>query len=199
MRTSTAVVLLITAFILGYMFGALASPVREYVFMTTTETESIEITTTITERALGGAVSEICFSAIMDCSSIIQRYIERANHSIYVMVYSFTQDELGKALVSAARRGVEVVVVVEGNQVSEYSEVERLRNAGVKVFLDGNPFLMHHKVAIIDGVFVITGSYNWSRSAEDRNDENVVVLRGEHVATLFIEEFNRVLSEAIPA
>ncbi len=199
MKTSTAIVLLIMAFILGYVFGALASPVREYILTTTTETESVEITKTITERALGGAVSEICFSAIMDCSSIIQQYIMRANHSIYVMVYSFTQDRLGRALVDAARRGVEVLVIVEERQVSEYSEVERLRNAGVKVFLDGNPFLMHHKVAIIDGVFVITGSYNWSRSAEERNDENLVVLRGEHVATLFIEEFNRVLSEAIPA
>ncbi len=199
MKSSTAIVLLLAAFIVGYAAGALSSPIREYIPTTTTVTSSLRVTSITTVEKFTGEVVEVCFSAVMDCSSILQGYLRKANKSIYVMVYSFTQDELGDALIDAMERGVEVVVIVEEKQVSQYSEVEKLRNAGVETYLDGNPFLMHHKVAIIDDVFVITGSYNWSKSAEDRNDENLIVLRGRELATLFMNEFKRVLMEAAPA
>ncbi|MEM1518588.1 MAG: phospholipase D-like domain-containing protein, partial [Nitrososphaerota archaeon] len=73
---------------------------------------------------------------------------------------------------------------------------ERLKNAGVDIRIDGNPDLMHHKFAVIDDEVVITGSYNWSAAAEDKNDENLVVLRDEEVAQLYRKEFERVWKEA---
>jgi phosphatidylserine/phosphatidylglycerophosphate/cardiolipin synthase-like enzyme len=57
---------------------------------------------------------------------------------------------------------------------------------------------MHHKFMIVDGELVVTGSYNWSTAAEDRNDENFVVIRDKEVVDRFTQEFNRLLSIARP-
>ena len=114
------------------------------------------------------------------------------------MVYSFTLDSVGDALVAAKDRGVEVKVVLEKDQLSKYSEYWRLKEAGIQVRLDGNPALMHHKVAIIDGAVVITGSYNWSTSAETRNDENLIIVRSREVAWAYEAEFQKVWGQGSP-
>jgi len=202
MRSSTAAALIVAALILGYAFGAFSSPVTQYIYTTITETftTSATITYTVTATTIGGGeVEGVCFSAVEDCSSVIQLWISRANHSIHAMIYSFTQDELGKALAMAVEKGVKVAVIFEEDQLSKYSELERLKEAGAEVYIDGNPNAMHHKVAIIDGKVVITGSYNWSRSAEEKNDENLIILVGEEIARLYEKEFQRVRAEAIPA
>jgi phosphatidylserine/phosphatidylglycerophosphate/cardiolipin synthase-like enzyme len=63
---------------------------------------------------------------------------------------------------------------------------------------DGNPGLLHHKVIIIDEQIVITGSYNFTNSAETRNDENLIVLYDPFFASQFIAEFQRVFALATP-
>jgi phosphatidylserine/phosphatidylglycerophosphate/cardiolipin synthase-like enzyme len=70
--------------------------------------------------------------------------------------------------------------------------------AGVELRFDGNPDRMHHKVIVIDQQTVITGSYNFSRSAETRNDENLVVLHDAEVAASYLEEFERVFDLGTP-
>jgi len=78
------------------------------------------------------------------------------------------------------------------NQGSEYERLNQDQN--IEVRLDANPHNLHHKVIVIDGRTVITGSYNFSRSAETRNDENVVVLHDADVAASYLEEFERVFA-----
>ena len=109
------------------------------------------------------------------------------------MIYSFTLDRLSEALIEAKNRGVDVKVVIEAeNAFSKGSEYRKLLEAGVDVKLDENPSLMHHKVMIVDGEIVVTGSYNWSWSAENRNDENLVILDDPRTASLYEAEFRRV-------
>jgi phosphatidylserine/phosphatidylglycerophosphate/cardiolipin synthase-like enzyme len=102
-------------------------------------------------------------------------------------------------LIDAKNRGVEVKVVIEEeNAYGQGSDYQMLKDAGVDVRLDGNPALMHHKFMIVDGELMVTGSYNWSTAAEDRNDENFVVIRDKAVVDRFAQEFNRLLSVARP-
>jgi len=158
-----------------------------------TITESFTETTTVFERGGEVEVLGICFSKTMNCSSLIEYWIARANESLHVMIYGFTLDHLSKALIDAMRRGVEVKVVIE--RESAYwrgSEYERLLHAGVDVKLDGNPYTMHHKVAIIDGKIVIIGSYNWTWRAENKNDENVLILMSRSLAEKYEKEFQRI-------
>jgi len=162
-----------------------------------TITKSFTKTTTVFERGGEVEVLGVCFSRTMNCSSLIGYWISRANESVHVMIYGFTLDYLSKALIDAVKRGVEVEVVIEGE--SAYwrgSEHVKFLQAGVNVRLDGNPYTMHHKVAIIDGRIVIIGSYNWTWSAENRNDENVIVLMSRSLAKSYEKEFQRVWSTA---
>jgi phosphatidylserine/phosphatidylglycerophosphate/cardiolipin synthase-like enzyme len=93
-------------------------------------------------------------------------------------------------------RGVDVLGVFDESQLRSNtgSEYEWLLGAGLDVRIDGSPDKLHHKVIIIDGRIVITGSYNFSVSAESRNDENLVVIFDEEVAGVYLEEWERVYS-----
>ncbi|KYH38939.1 MAG: conserved exported protein of unknown function [Candidatus Bathyarchaeota archaeon B23] len=114
------------------------------------------------------------------------------------MVMLITQDELADALIDAYERGVEVKVIIDDDWLySSGSDYERILDAGVDIRGDNRAGLMHHKVMIIDGYVVVTGSYNWSVSAEDSNDENVIVLRSSRVAEEYLEEFDRIWSGTV--
>ena len=160
---------------------------------TTTYTATILTTQSFTTTEFRqDVISETCFSRTSRCDTILASLIDRAVERVHVAVYSFTSDLLAEALMRARDRGVEVLVVVEEDQASvQGAEYLRLLNAGVNIRLDSNPYLMHHKFMVVDRDVVVTGSYNWSVSAEDRNDENFVVIISEHVNRLFEEEFQR--------
>jgi phosphatidylserine/phosphatidylglycerophosphate/cardiolipin synthase-like enzyme len=177
----------------------LRETLTETAFRTTTATAVVTTTSTATTTVNIPSVRETCFSRVEQCDVILINLINRANRSVYVAVYSFTRDSLATALIYAKERGVEVRVVIERERAYEQgSEYPMLKSAGVDVRLDGNPNLMHHKFMVIDGYIVVTGSYNWSSAAEDRNDENIVVIFDRDVAQRFVQEFERVWQTASP-
>jgi len=168
--------------------------------VTVAETTSTS-TTTVTEtiERVREQVLQVCFSKTQDCAPIIASWILKANKSIHIMVYSFTSQVIASALVVARTQNpsLDIRVVIEESQANVTGSVyQMLVDANITVAMDGNPYLMHHKVAIIDGRIVITGSYNYSQSAEDRNDENLVVIDDEEIARLYEQEFQRVWSKA---
>jgi len=76
-------------------------------------------------------------------------------------------------------------------------EYQNLREQGLDVLLDGHPEKMHHKVLIIDGGIVVTGSYNLTRSAELKNDENTLVIHDRDVANIYLAEFNWIFADGM--
>jgi len=125
--------------------------------------------------------------------------LESATESIVFMAYSLTLDLIADTMLSRAAAGVIVEGVMEADQASNSgSDVERLIEGGVDLRLDGNMDKMHHKVIIIDGEIVITGSYNFSRSAEERNDENLLIIRSESLAAMYLAEYDRIRDQAAP-
>jgi len=131
------------------------------------------------------SVLGIYFSPRGGCESQVIRWIGRANRSIHILIYSFTLDSISDALIEAHNRGVEVKVVFEKNQITKYSEYQKLRAAGIPVRNDTNSGYMHDKVMIIDGVIVLTGSFNWSAHAEKVNNENLIVIKSIYVAEVY--------------
>jgi phosphatidylserine/phosphatidylglycerophosphate/cardiolipin synthase-like enzyme len=220
MRAINAIFIILIVFVAGLFVGLTASQrsniggqagttVLLKTTITTTQTAGANtVTTTITKLytttvvssdASTGVVQAVCFSRVEQCDNLLINLISQAKKSVYVAIYSFTRDSLAKALIDAKNRGVEVKVVIEEeNAYGQGSDYQILRDAGVDVRLDGNPALMHHKFMIVDGEIMVTGSYNWSTAAEDRNDENFVVIRDEEVVDRFTQEFNRLLSTARP-
>jgi phosphatidylserine/phosphatidylglycerophosphate/cardiolipin synthase-like enzyme len=121
-----------------------------------------------------------------------------AEHSIYFLAYSFTSNELGDIVRQKAEAGLDVKGVMDAGQVAsnQGTEYDPFKQAGMNVRLDGNEGLMHHKVFVIDGKIVAFGSYNFSKSAEENNDENLIVVYSEPLAQQFIQEFYRVWNQA---
>jgi phosphatidylserine/phosphatidylglycerophosphate/cardiolipin synthase-like enzyme len=136
------------------------------------------------------------FSPKGGCEEAIIEWINKANKSIHIMIYSFTLDSIGNALITAYKKGIEVLIVFEREQISKYSEDIKLKNAGINVKYDNNPALMHNKVMIIDNKVVLTGSFNWSSQAEDKNNENLLIIIDNELAELYEKEFQKIWSEA---
>ncbi len=123
--------------------------------------------------------------------------VSEAQHSVHFMAFSFTSDEIGDAMMQRADAGVEVAGIFETRGANtQYSECPRMLNYGLDVRLDGNPRTMHHKVVIIDGAIVVTGSFNFSSNATNNNDENILIIHSPYVAARYEEEFNRRMAEA---
>ncbi|NIM93232.1 MAG: DUF1669 domain-containing protein [Anaerolineales bacterium] len=146
---------------------------------------------------LDDGIVEVYFSPDNGVVSRILKLLAEADDTIDLMAFSFTSDPIGEAILERYREGVNVRVLVESAQAEATgSETPRLRAEGVDIFLDGNPDTMHHKVIIIDSEYVIFGSYNFTRSAEKVNDENVLIIHHQGLAAEFLGEFNRLLDQA---
>ncbi|GAB4579094.1 MAG: phospholipase D-like domain-containing protein [Anaerolineales bacterium] len=140
---------------------------------------------------------EVWFSPDDGVSARIVELIHSAEISIHFLAFSFTSNPIADAILSRAEAGVLVQGVFDEGQLSNPGgEFARMLTAGLDVRLDANPDKLHHKFIVIDGKIVITGSYNFSASAEDRNDENVVIIFSEEVAKVYLQEVERVVGEA---
>jgi phosphatidylserine/phosphatidylglycerophosphate/cardiolipin synthase-like enzyme len=141
---------------------------------------------------------EIYYSPDDGVATPLQEILNRAEKSIYFMAFSFTTDEFGEVIRTKAENGLTIAGVMEDEQVKTNigTEYDLFKQAGLDVFIDGNRGQMHHKTMIVDGRIVITGSYNFSRSAETRNDENLIVIYNEQIADFFLQEFRRVYQQA---
>ena len=140
--------------------------------------------------SLGAAemVVQACFSPQGKCSAYILREIEQAKKELLVAVYAFTNDELAGALVNAKKRGVAVQVVIDrdfdvrnDNSKGKFFDGNKIplrRLSGAKSkSQERDAGLMHQKFAVIDRKTIFTGSYNWTHSAENSNDENLLLFR----------------------
>ncbi|MDO9130973.1 MAG: phospholipase D-like domain-containing protein [Anaerolineales bacterium] len=149
---------------------------------------------------IDGTPLEIYFSPDDGVAARLVELIQSAQESIYFLAYSFTSNDIGAAVRERAGAGVTVAGVMDAGQVNsnQGTEYDPFRQAGLDIRLDGSAGLMHHKLFIIDGKIVITGSYNFSASAEERNDENVVIIFNPDVAAQYLTEFQRVYAQAQP-
>jgi phosphatidylserine/phosphatidylglycerophosphate/cardiolipin synthase-like enzyme len=125
--------------------------------------------------------------------------IRRARKSIHFLAFSFTSAQITAALLERAAGGIAVSGVMETSQAKSNSGAQwnALRQGGAAVLLDANPRNMHHKVIVIDGEIVITGSYNFSESAENKNDEDLLILWNAEWAETFEKEFQRIYDLAV--
>src|SRR6266498_747860 len=119
--------------------------------------------------------------------------LDSAQESIYFLAFSFTSNELGDVVRAKAKAGLTVEGVMDAGQVvsNQGTEYDPFKQAGLMVRKDGNEGLLHHKVFVIDGKIVAFGSYNFSKSAEENNDENLIIVYDEAIAQQFIQEFMR--------
>ena len=154
----------------------------------------------------GPTTIEVAFTPGQDAAQLIIGTIEQARRQILVQAFSFTHDGIAHALIAAQRRGVEVKLIADREQTSKMrrEQISAIAAAGVPVWLDGEHLSAHDKVMIIDAddakaAAVITGSYTFTKAAQYRNGENVLVLRGNPaLAQTYRTNWQRHLAHARP-
>jgi len=135
---------------------------------------------------------QVAFSPSGGATQLVVETVAQAKQSILVQAYSFTSAPIAQALVEAKRRGVTVEVILDKSQRTEhYSEADFLAHAGIPVLIDAAHAIAHNKVMIVDGETVITGSFNFTKAAEEHNAENVLVLRDKALATEYAANWQR--------
>jgi phosphatidylserine/phosphatidylglycerophosphate/cardiolipin synthase-like enzyme len=155
---------------------------------------------------------ETYYSAQQAIEPVLIERVRSARSSIAFLAFSFTLDDLAAALEAQRRSGVGVWGVFESTgsqtQFSEFTKLQKLTPVsaqppfpgcveGPSVVQDGNPFLMHHKVFVIDEQTVIFGSFNFTANAERDNDEALLIVDDPALARSFLAEFCRVYNVGV--
>ena len=143
---------------------------------------------------------EVAFSPNNGVTASIVKALSQAQKSILVSAYSFTSKDIAGALLAAKKRGVEVKLILDKSQVSQkYSSSTFFFNQGFEQRIDIKHAIYHDKVMIIDSKTVITGSFNFTRAAETKNAENVLILRDNpELARLYSRDWWFNWQQALP-
>lgn len=136
------------------------------------------------------AKTEVYFSFYDNPQKEIIKNINQAEAFINIAMYIFTDREIALPLAKAQERGVKVRLYLDKDQVDyKYSQSRFLVQKGIKIRISSNNYIMHHKFAIIDNRLLLTGSYNWTFSANHRNDENLMVIDDPELIEIFQNQF----------
>jgi phosphatidylserine/phosphatidylglycerophosphate/cardiolipin synthase-like enzyme len=133
---------------------------------------------------------EVYFSPHGGCTDAIIRELNKAKSTVLVQAYSFTSAPIAKTLLNAHKRRVKVEVILDKSQrTQKYSSATFLFNTGITTKIDVEHAIAHNKVMIIDGETVITGSFNFTTAAENKNAENLLIIHDKKLASFYIKNW----------
>lgn len=133
---------------------------------------------------------EVYFSPSGGCTEAIIKELNKAKTSILVQAYLFSSEPIGKALLDAHKRGIKVEVILDKSQKTEkYSVSDFFANSGIPTKIDSGHNIAHNKVIIIDDETVMTGSFDFTKSAEEKNAENLLVIRDRKLAERYTKNW----------
>ena len=134
----------------------------------------------------------VCFSPRNHCSETICNFLDQAEDSIQICVFTISDDSITKKITQCYDRGVKIKIITDNDkQYDRGSDINYLAGKGLQIKVDMSRHHMHHKFAIVDNKSILTGSYNWTRSAEKFNQENLIITDSLNMVQLFKNEFKR--------
>lgn len=131
------------------------------------------------------------FSPGMTCIHEVLHQFDLAQKTADVCVFTITDDRITDAIIRAHARGVQVRIITDDEKARDAgSDIDQLQMVGIPCKMDvGNPAHMHHKFALFDGRRLMTGSFNWTRSASEQNEENLIVTTDPSLVDAFTGRF----------
>lgn len=139
---------------------------------------------------IGGSIVEIYFSPKDKSSDRIIQILNNAKHYIYMPAFLITHSKIAAAMIDAKNRGVDVRVIIDANSVfTQNSKHALLRKNGISLKTENYAGKLHSKMIIIDDEYLITGSMNFSNSGENKNDENLLIIKDNKIAKLHKDFF----------
>ena len=136
--------------------------------------------------SIQAAEIQVYFSPQGGCTEAVVANLDKATNTVLVQAYSFTSAPIAKALVDAKKRGVKVQVILDKSQRTErYSSADFVQRAGIATFIDAKHAIAHNKIMVIDGKTILTGSFNFTKAAEEKNAENLLVIQDAALAAKY--------------
>jgi phosphatidylserine/phosphatidylglycerophosphate/cardiolipin synthase-like enzyme len=143
--------------------------------------------------------AQVFFSPDGGVENAVISELDNAKSEILIQAYIFTNASIAEALLDAKKRGVSVAVILDkSNLTARYSSADFMKNQEIPIYIDSAYQIAHNKIIIIDRTTVITGSYNFSKAAEKKNAENLLILKNSgELAKAYIKnwEYHKVYSE----
>jgi len=134
---------------------------------------------------------QVFFSPHGGATEAVVHALEHATNNVLVQAYSFTSAPIARALVDAHRRGAKIQVILDKSQRTEkYSEADFLDHEGIPTLIDAEHAIAHNKIMIVDGYLVLTGSFNFTKAAEENNAENLLVINDPALAKRYTENWH---------
>ena len=107
-------------------------------------------------------------------------------------MFTISDDQIADAITATFKRGIKTRIITDDEKIMDRgSDIFKLKYRGIEVKIDSIKSLMHHKFAIIDSHKIITGSYNWTKTGSEVNNENIVITDNDAIVKAFIKEFER--------
>jgi len=133
---------------------------------------------------------QVCFTPGENCTKKIVDAINAAQSSLYIQAYSFTSAPIAKAVVAAKERGLDVKVILDKSQKNQrYSSSRYLVNQSIPTWIDYKPAIAHNKIMIIDNSKIITGSFNFTSAAQNKNAENLLIIDDSNLAQKYFKNW----------
>lgn len=143
--------------------------------------------------------SIVYFSPGQECRRVIVDQLKNAVTSVDICVFTISDDIIAEEILDCRRRKVKVRIISDDDKLDDVgSDVYQMAVSGIETRVDNCPHFMHHKFAIFDNQRVLTGSYNWTRSAADKNQENILLTDDKQTVAAFKDEFEKLWSQFKP-
>lgn len=132
------------------------------------------------------------FSPGDDCENAIVSFIRNAKHSIKICVFTISENVISEEIIAAKKKGVAVTIITDNDKINDKgSDIRWLADEGIRIRIDEASSHMHHKFCIVDKKILLTGSYNWTKSAADRNQENLLVTEDPKMVKAYLNEYQK--------
>jgi cardiolipin hydrolase len=146
--------------------------------------------------ATDASFNKAYFNPHSSCFDATLNRLNSAKESMKICMFTISDDRVAKALLRAHSKGVKIKIITDNDKIKDLgSDILRLAKAGIEILMDDTPNHMHHKFVVIDRQILITGSYNWTRSAADFNHENLLITDNPRIVSPFIQEFEKLWEE----
>ncbi len=132
------------------------------------------------------------FSPGDDCENAIVSVLRNASNSVKICVFTISENVISEEIIAAHKRGVSVKIITDNDKLNDLgSDIRWLANQNISVRIDNSSSHMHHKFCVVDKKVLLTGSYNWTKSAADRNQENLLVTEDVKMVSAYLSEYEK--------
>ena len=142
--------------------------------------------------------NKVSFSPGEDCLNDIVELMQSADKYLDICVFTISDNRISDEIIRAFNRGIEIRIISDNEKMNDDgSDIKMLSTTGISIKIDHSPSHMHHKYMIVDEISVLTGSYNWTKSAAEYNQENIIITDNDEIVTGFIDNFTQLWEKSL--